>query len=200
MCYNLTASICAFLIGTTSGLYLLSKQNNDLKIIGFFVLVITMIQLIEACIYYFKNKHSKFFTRILSLLLGFQGLSIILATYYFTNKINYYWFGLFITIFLIILFSTLSSSFKTSNNYKYMNWDFLNKNKMISNSLFAMYISLFIWGFSNDSKKINNYFVTLFITCIYSYLISSHKNSPSLWCLTSVVSTPIFILYNQLNK
>ena len=81
-----------------------------------------------------------------------------------------------------------------------MNWDFLNKNNMISNSLFAMYITLFIWFFSNDSKKINNYAVTLFITCVYSNLISSHENSPSLWCLTSAVSTPIFILYNQLNK
>ena len=54
------------------------------KLIGFFILVITMIQLIEAFIYYFKNKHSKFFTRILHALylLLIQRIIKMLIIYY----------------------------------------------------------------------------------------------------------------------
>lgn len=197
MCYNLKTSIIAFCIGIISSIFLLLK-NNNLKTIGVFTVVITMVQFIEAFIYYFKDKYYKNFIKTLSIILSFQALSFILSYYYFNKEINYLWFLLYFIIFTSVIFLTVSKNFKTPDNYKCMNWKFLELNKYISYLLITMYFTLFIYMFSHKSNEIKLYALVLFITFIYSYFFSNHKNSPSLWCLTSALSTPIYILINKL--
>ncbi len=73
MCINLETSLLAFGIGEFSGLYLLSSSSVEKRILGIFVMFLSLIQLFEALIYYNGISASEIYSRLLLLNLGFQG-------------------------------------------------------------------------------------------------------------------------------
>jgi hypothetical protein len=193
MCINLKTSISAFIIGELSGLYLIL---NNQKNIGIFVMFYTIIQLIEAFMYYYKNNY-KLYSRLLSIFLSLQGLVIILSS----NNIESIWFLIFGIISLINIIYTLSDHFKTSEINTCndcLNWDFLNMNKLISILLAIMYFLIYVWVFTRNIKFYNLFGILLLLTYIFSYYLKNIKNSPSMWCMTSAFAGPIAVILSKI--
>lgn len=192
MCFNLKSSIISFSIGTLTGSYLFFTKVNEFKVIGFFILVVTLIQLVEALIYHYENRHYRMFTKILSILLSLQGIALMMANNIFNQvKTSLIWVILFLFITLNVVILSLAKSFKNPDKFTCMNWDFINLNKLLSKFLGVMYILLFVWMFTRTSKIYNYYGLLLLLTFIYSYFIQTKENSPSVWCLASAVASPI---------
>ena len=192
MCFNLKSSIISFSIGTLTGLYLFITKENELKTIGLFIVIVTLIQLVEALIYYYENKNYRAFTKILSILLSLQGIGLMMANNIFNQtKTSLIWVIFFLFISLNVIILSLAKSFKNPDKFTCMNWDFIGLNKVLSKFLAIMYISLFIWMFTRDSPIYRKYGLLLLLTFIYSYTIQTKDNSPSVWCLTSAIASPI---------
>ena len=82
MCINLQTSIVSFMIGTLSGLYLVlaDDMSPEKQVLGYFVICISLIQIIEAGWYYFDEKYYNILIRLLSICLGLQGFVIYFAS------------------------------------------------------------------------------------------------------------------------
>lgn len=193
MCINLQTSILAFLVGEISGLFLI---KNNQKHIGIFIMFYTIIQLIEAIMYYYKDNY-KLYSKLLSIFLSLQGIVLMLAS---KQNVNSFWFIIFSIIAFTNIIYTTSKHFKASDTNTCddcLNWDFLNMNNITSKLLFVMYILIYIWFFTRGTK-INIYFgILLLLTYIFSYYLENVKNSPSMWCMTSAFAGPIAVLLSK---
>jgi hypothetical protein len=194
MCINLQTSIVAFLVGEISGFFLI---KNNQKHIGIFIMFYTIIQLIEAFMYYYKNNY-KLYSKLLSIFLSLQGLVLMLVS---EQKYDSIWFIIFTIIAFTNIIYTTSKNFKAPNTNTCndcLNWDFIGMNNITSKLLFIMYIGIFLWFFTRDTK-INIYFgFLLFLTYIFSYYLKNIKNSPSMWCMTSAFVGPIVVMISKL--
>ena len=194
MCINLETSIVSFLIGTLSGTYLILKDNikPEKKVIGYFMICISLVQLLEAGLYYFNQKEYNVLIRLLAICLGLQGFVI----YYFSKKMLkikisniLYYVVIFISIAITII--ALNSNFAIDKKSKCLNWSFIDKNKYIADLLFVMYLSIGLLLLKTRTFRI--YAIMLAITYIISYMIKPLKNSPSAWCISSAVISPLMI-------
>ena len=195
MCINLETSIISFLIGTLSGTYLILKDkvSPEKKVIGYFMICISLVQLLEAGLYFFNQKSYNVLIRLLAICLGLQGFVI----YYFSKKMLkvkisnvLYYVVMFISIAITII--ALNSNFSIDKKSKCLNWNFINNNKYISDLLFIMYLLISILLLKTKTFRL--YGFMLAITYIVSYTMKPLKNSPSAWCLSSAVISPLMIL------
>jgi hypothetical protein len=149
---------------------------------------ISVIQLIEACIYYFGEKWYEIFNKILLICLGLQGIIIFHTHKSIFNQQHYLYF-LTLLISIIITCKTLSKNF-VIKKCKCVDWNFFKYNKFIGNLLFVMYVSILLLLSSNKIYiKYRNY---LLFTIFLSEYIIINDNKPSMWCLTSAIATPFF--------
>jgi hypothetical protein len=211
MCINFETSLMSFLIGELSGLSLIlfnyckteteteTKSIDYEKIfIGLFVMFYTLVQFCELKIYQTNNNDS-IANKLLVLNLGFQGLLffVLMSLIYKINGIYILICGL-VSIIIIIetIFGTTNIKLTES---KCLRWEFM-ENKQIYLSLGLMYFMIFFWVFVEPNSNFIKYvgFVLLF-TLIFSYFIFNniytYVNSPSIWCLSSAIAAPLFILY-----
>lgn len=192
MCINFETSISAFLIGTISGLLLALKEQKEKKVIGLFIMFFSIVQLCEAMIYKGYDING-FFSKLLYLDLGFQGFIFFLLLYYYSFSINNIY--LLLTAFIAINFiiKLLYTNFHKSQINTCLTWNFLDNYS--SNLLALMYILMFIFSFY---KQTNNIFfnsgIILAFTYILSFKLQQYKNTPSIWCLTSALAAPLFLL------
>ena len=192
MCINFETSISAFLIGTISGLLLALKEQKEKKVIGLFIMFFSIVQLCEAMIYKGYDING-FFSELLYLDLGFQGFIFFLLLYYYSFSINNIY--LLLTAFIAINFiiKLLYTNFHKSQINTCLTWNFLDNYS--SNLLALMYILMFIFSFY---KQTNNIFfnsgIILAFTYILSFKLQQYKNTPSIWCLTSALAAPLFLL------
>lgn len=194
MCINYKTSIISFLIGSISGLLLYNNGNN----IGLFVIFFSFIQLFEAFLYKYNNK---IFSQLLLLNLGLQGLFFftLMSTKYNVNKF-YIILSIvisLITIYYILNFDNLIILDKTNNfcvdkKNGCLIWNFIN-NDIIVYSLGLMYYIIMIWLLLSKEKQLNNVGLILLFTYIYSYYNRKISNSPSFWCMTSAIASPLFL-------
>jgi hypothetical protein len=192
MCINLETSVASFLIGEIFGFKLFSSNKKELKVLGIFVMWVSLVQLWEACLYYFDLDHQKFYYRLLLLSLGLQGFVMFQAHYKIMNQ-KHFLHILILIISVIITYKSLSPNFKV-NKSNCIDWNFSNHDKLIGKLLFTMYICILLIMSTNKTYSIyRNY---LLICYFFSYYIIPHNNKPSLWCLTSALVTPIFYYFN----
>ena len=65
-----------------------------------------------------------------------------------------------------------------------------------------MYAIMFIWLFSKKTPRFKNISIdfinnsrNIFVcTLIISYFLLNYKNSPSIWCLSSAIVAPLFLI------
>jgi hypothetical protein len=198
MCINLETSLLAFIIGTSSG-YLLIKQSIERKMFGFFVIFYSLIQLFEAGIYY-SNDNTLLYTKLIMINLGLQALVFFLSMNQI-YKINFIYIilSVIIAIFMIICALQLNEAQNVTIN-NCINWNFFNY--YISISLFLMYGLILYWYWidnknpmlSIDNDFIKNTGTILTATLIFSYFINRSCNSPGIWCLSSAIVAPIYLL------
>lgn len=196
MCFNYEASIISFIIGIFSGLLLIRKKPEQ-RAIGFFILFYTLVQLLEAIMYYYGNNTPDIYSKLLLINLGLQGLVFFLSLNYIYKIPNIYlYLSLFISIYLI--FETMQNDFKKITLEPTINWNFMNLN--VSILLIIMYFLMFYWLYNDkknrinniDNNLINNFGKLLFITCLISYLLpKKDANHPSIWCISSAFIAPI---------
>lgn len=193
MCINLETSIISFILGEYFGFLLYKSNNPKKKVVGIFSMWISLVQLIEALMYYFEDENYNNLNKILALCLGLQGFVLyFFHTKYFYDKKLFFYLTLIIS--LLILTQITKSDFNYKRKNKCLNWKFLD-NEIISRSLFFMYLSiLFLF---NHNKLYREYRTFLIITYLFSFLIRPIKNRPSMWCLTSALVTPLFYYYKK---
>ena len=131
--------------------------------------------------------------RLLAIFLGLQGFFL----YYihdklFDEKNIIYYVTLLISVTIIII--ALNTNFNSGEKKKCIDWKFLDNHKIISFLLIKMYFCIFILFIKN--KIYLKYCLYLIITLLFSYLIKPIKNSPSMWCLTSALVTPLYYYLN----
>ena len=189
MCFNYKASVISFMIGMISGLLLIMNELEK-KVIGYFILFYTLVQLLEAIMYYYGNNTPIIYSKLLLINLGLQGLIFfLLVNYIYKIPDIYFYLSLFISFYIII--ETFQSNFKKVTIDPKINWNFMNLN--VSIFLAIMYFLMFYWLFNNQENiKINNFGKLLFTTFLISYLIpNKNENHPSIWCISSAIVAPI---------
>lgn len=202
MCVNYQTSLAAFVIGEITGLILIfdqdkSSTNYDKILIGLFVMFYSLIQFLELMLYLNNsNENNQIYKKMLVLNLGFQGLVFFLLASYIYKVNSIYLIICGLVSFLIILSvfeNDIGISFTESNCLK---WDFLIDSSNIRISLGLMYFIIFLWIFVEANSDYIKYIgFVLLGTFIFSYYILSGKaNSPGLWCLSSAIAAPIFLL------
>jgi len=195
MCVNLGTSILAYVVGTITGWTLYKKGDKENQVIGIMIIFITLVQLIEALIYIYGNKYYRYLSIILAICLGLQGFvySHAYKNILGTPEITYYVTAI---ISIIVTAMAVSPSFYTGKLDNKMTWEFMDNNHPIDDLYWVMYVAM---AFSMLS---NNKFITfgsLFgLSYGYSHWVSSAINKPSMWCMTSAIVTPLYLLL-QLN-
>ena len=200
MCVNFQTSLMAFVLGEITGLILIfdqddTKTNYEKIFIGLFVMFYTMIQFFELKIY-LNKENNQIYKNLLSLNLGFQGLVFFLIAS-FIYKINYIYLIICLLVSFIIMLNVFQNGTKislTQNNC--LRWDFLTYESDMNMSLGIMYFTMFLWIFVESNSKYLKYVGFILLgTFIFSYYVLSGKeNSPGLWCLSSAISAPLFLL------
>jgi hypothetical protein len=198
MCVNLETSILAFGIGQASGLYLANSTNLEKKMIGLFVMFYSLVQLFEGLIYfngYNSTNTSDWYSRLIMINLGFQGLVFFILMSQVQNINSTYILITGLISFFILGFS-LSDDFQKADISKgCMKWNFLSQNDFILTILCIMYILIFFWFFTESkSDYISECGAVLGITFLLSKYFINSTNYPSIWCLSSAISAPIFTI------
>lgn len=197
MCINFETSITAYIIGTISSALLVLRGSNERKIMGFTIMFFSIVQLCEALIYKGYDING-IVSKILLINLGLQGFVYFIMTYYYSKKINkslYVFLIVSSIIALTIIYNALHFNFSKAELNKCLTWNFINNTIMYL--LQFMYLSMFIHFFFFQSNLfiIQSGFILL-MTCIISVLLhlQNNYNTPSIWCLTSTLAGPLFLL------
>lgn len=202
MCVNYQTSLAAFIFGEITGLILIfdqdkSSTNYDKIFIGLFVMFYSLIQFFELMLYLNKsNENNQIYKKMLLLNLGFQGLVFfLLASYIY--KIN----SIYLIICGLVSFLIILSAFQNNIEISFtetncLRWDFLTNLPNASISLGLMYAIIFLWIFTESNSEYIKYVGFILLgTFLFSYFILSGKsNSPGLWCLSSAIAAPLFLL------
>lgn len=198
MCINFETSISSFIIGLISGI-ILKLQNSEKKNIGKFVIFFSLIQLFEAIIYKQKNKQ-KIYSKLILLNLGYQGFIF----FHFMSKSHYVkkeyktislLIATIMTLYVIKLddFVKIDKKLSCIDKEGCLTWNFM-EDKNIRNLLGLMYFIMFMWIFTSNDEKLFKIGILLLSTYIFSYFNKNISNSPSFWCMTSAIISPIFIM------
>jgi hypothetical protein len=188
MCVNLQTSIIAFIVGIVCGL-ILATEDNEKRALGIFIMFYSFVQLCEAYIYYFGKDETKLASKLLLINLGLQGIVyFILISYYV--QVNTLFFLICGLVSLLVTFKATERNFKAANIETCMKWNFMDN--ITSYSLIIMYITIITYSQLSSNKIINisgKYFI---LTYILAYLMQG--NGPSLWCLSSAITSPLLLL------
>ena len=199
MCINFETSIGSFIIGLTSGIILSFKKDNGSKNMGKFIIFFLLIQLFEAIIYKQKNKQ-KIYSKMILLNLGYQGFIFfhLMSKSYNVKKI-YKTISLLIAIIMTLYVLKLDDFVKIDKRLSCIDkdgcltWNFM-EDRNLRNLLGLMYFIMFMWIFTINDDKLFKIGVLLLSTYIFSYYTKNISNSPSFWCMTSAIISPLFIM------
>ena len=132
--------------------------------------------------------------------LGYQGFIF----FHFMSKSHYVrkeykmialLIAIIITLYVIKLddFVKINKKLSCIDKEGCLTWNFI-EDKNINILLGLMYFIMFMWIFTNNDKKIFKVGVLLLSTFIFSYYTKNISNSPSFWCMTSSIISPLFII------
>ncbi len=195
MCINFETSVVAFGLGEITGLYLTTENSFEKKVIGMFVMFYSMIQLFEVLLYSNCFTNDELYSRLILLNLGFQGLIFFLLVSNY-QSVNIIFIAIMSIISLGVSFFSLSDNFiKAEKVNGCLSWNFLHNNKLLTSGLGIMYVLILYWLLIESNNK---YYakcgIVLILTLLFSNYVKQNKNVPSMWCLSSAIAGPIFIL------
>lgn len=206
MCINFETSISSFIIGLISGIILQLQKDNGKKNMGKFVMFFSLIQLFEAIIYKQKNRQ-KIYSKMILLNLGFQGFMFFhLMSKNHNVRKEYKTISLLIAIIMTLYVIKLDDFVKIDKKLSCIDkklscidkdgcltWNFM-EDRNIRNLLGLMYFVMFLWCFACGDEKVFKIGMLLLSTYIFSYYTKNISNSPSFWCMTSAIISPLFIM------
>jgi hypothetical protein len=199
MCINFHTSIIAYSIGTITSLLLINNNNKEKKMIGYFILFYSLVQLLEALIY--KN-NKEIYSRLLLINLGLQGLVFILLLNNYT-PINYNYIYIFSIIALYITYISIQPNFSKATTENGMNWNFINNELYYLFIIMYTLIPILTYKYSDKLNYMNKLMSLLLLTLIISFTINikfictkllCNTNQPSIWCLSSAIVAPIILI------
>ena len=200
MCINYQTSLAAFIFGEITGLILIFDQDENSTdyekiFIGLFVMFYTLIQFFELMIYLNKS-NNQIYKKLLVLNLGFQGL-IFFILGSFIYKVNLIYIIVCGLVSFIIILSVFNNDVEIDlTESKCLKWNFLSSEPNINLSLGLMYFVMFLWIFIEPTSNYIKYIGFILLgTFIFSYFVlNGRANSPGMWCLSSAISAPLFLL------
>ena len=150
MCYTSSTSIKAFIIGVISSLLLVySSNNNDYKIIGYFFLFVSCMQLFDALFWNYPPplETNKIATKFAILFNHLQPIVLFLLINHYNkgqihtgSKLLTLFYTIIITIYTISLWNKVNYTTVTDRSSPSLDWEW-NRQKFSS---FVYFIGLFI--------------------------------------------------------
>lgn len=202
MCYTKQTSINAFLIGSLLSIYIMKKDNKDLKIIGGFLLFVTFMQLFDAIFWeYPSGKINEITTKIACIFNHLQPiiLAFLIIKYkgYLSNN-NFkllFVYTLLVTAYTLANWNLLNTTKVTEDSGMSLNWKWNHfDGSMLVYSLFLITLLSLMLSLSSPYNKII-FGITLvgFIFSYYKYQIQ--RSTGRFWCYFAAYSPAIFLLF-----
>ena len=185
MCINFETSVASFAIGATSGTLLSLNPDPPKHAVGLFILFFSFVQLFEALIYKgFDRKGTM--SKLILLNLALQGV----VFFFLVNS-----FGLlFALCFAVALFvgsNAFSDNFQRAALNPCLHWLFVDWPRVVM--LLIMYVSILIFLLTSTALFYRKIGYMLLFTMVLSYVVLpiEQYRSPSFWCLTSAIVSPV---------
>ncbi len=206
MCYSAESSLISFIVGATGSLYLINSENNTNKHIGLFLLVVTMVQLLEFLMWIDQDCGilNDIASRSILLILSAQVYIIFLGAYLYDTFI-------IDKKILKILLIPLTIAFLYNGSYSYFsnkkNWcSKPNEDKSLQ---WANSKSHMIWSYVYYTAFIISPLLLkeiwkgllILILGVISYIFTRYKNgysSNSRWCYYSAFTPIVFIILDKI--
>ena len=206
MCYSAESSLNAFLIGTTSSVFLVNSKSKINKYIGFFFISVNLMQLLE----YFIWKDQKcglvnsIASRLITIVLCFQVFALIFGGYLFNtlniNKNVLYYLSLVIFFYMLyLIYFNFNNNFiwcSKPNKEGHLVWPNIDYNNIYTYLLSYIYMLVFLITPLLTKDKIKSFFILIsgLSVLLYSKLSTIYKRSfESKWCYFSAF-VPLFII------
>ncbi len=202
MCYTKQTSINAFVIGSLLSIYIMRKDNKDLKIIGGFLLFVSFMQLFDAIFWeYPTGKINELTTKVACI---FNHLQPIVLAFLIIKYKGYLSDKLFILLFAYTLITTaytianwnlLNTTTVTTNSGMSLDWKWNHfDGSVLVYSLFLITLLALMMSLSSPYNKVI-FMVTLigFIFSYYKYQIQ--RSTGRFWCYFAAYAPAIFLLF-----
>ena len=216
MCYTSSTSIKAFIIGVVSSLLLVSlssfsstlssSESRSYKIIGYFFLFVTLMQLYDAIFWKYPpiNKSNTSIntitTKLAMITNHLQPIILGLLIYYFNGKLTsvskyiLLFYTICITIYTINLWNKVNTTTVTNRSTPSLDWEW-NRQSYASFVYFVFLITLTVLFFQNvktGGKLAAFLTVASFLFSLYKYQIKAATGR--FWCYFAAFAPVIFLL------
>jgi len=202
MCYTRQTSINAFIIGSLLSIYIMRKDNKDLKIIGGFLLFVSFMQLFDAIFWeYPTGKINEITTKVACIFNHLQPivLAILIIKYkgYLSDKLFTLLFAYTLITFAYTIanWNLLNTTTVTANSGMSLDWKWNHfDGSVLVYSLFLITLLSLMLSLSSPYNRII-FMVTLigFIFSYYKYQIQ--RSTGRFWCYFAAYAPAIFLLF-----
>ncbi len=210
MCYTSSTSIKAFIIGVVSSLLLITLDfknknidtNKSYKIIGYFFLFVTLMQLYDAIFWNHPppSNTNKITTKLAMITNHLQPIVLGLLIYYFnrnmeeTSKIALIVYTICITLYTINAWNKVEYTTVSNRSNPSLDWEW-NRQDLASFVYFIFLVTLIILFYQN--VKVGGILAAIltlisFLFSLYKYQIKAA--SGRFWCYFAAFAPVIFLL------
>jgi hypothetical protein len=204
MCYTSTTSINAFAIGIITSLLLISLTNNtDYKIIGYFFLFVSFMQLFDYFFWEYPSNttQNQIATKFAILFNHLQPIVLFLLIYYFnkgqvkqSSKYLIILYTFIIILYTGMLWNKVNSTKVTERSSPSLDWEW-NRQYGAELVYFIFLITLtvlFLQNVKTGGKLAAFLTVVTFLFSLYKYQIKA--STGRIWCYLSSFAPVIFLL------
>lgn len=202
MCYNETVSWSSFFIGTMFNLLLLVNfiHMPIIVALAIFLQFVVMVQFFEAIAWRGDKKIGADFILILTTL-----QPVVLALLLFCVPGTNYWGKVILSVIVVIYLMWLVYSLNNSPNFKslepgecsHLDYSFWKNIGSLPYFILAFFAILLIQPTDVAIVVLITLLTTLFLS---SFLYTCKNETPSLWCLFSVVTPIVLYFYLKFNQ
>jgi len=185
LCINFQTSVASFAIGATSGTLLSLNPDPQKHAVGLFILFFSFVQLFEALIYKGFDRKG-LVSKLLLLNLALQGV----VFFFLVNSFGLL-FALCCAVALLVGSAVFFKNFKRAVLNPCLNWAFVDWMSMLL--LWGMYISILFFLLTSTALFYRKIGYILLFTLVVPYVVLPIQmyRSPSIWCLTSALVSPV---------
>ncbi len=209
MCYTSSTSIKAFIIGIISSLILVySSNNNNYKIIGYFFLFVSFMQLFDALFWNYPPplETNKIATKFAILFNHLQPIVLFLLINHYnkgqigtTSKWLTLFYTIVITIYTITLWNKVNYTGVTDRSTPSLDWEWNNQygGSFVYFIFLVTLIVLFYQNVKTGGKLAAFLTLISFLFSLYKYQIKAATGR--FWCYFAAFAPVLFLAYSFIN-
>lgn len=198
MCFNSDVSLAAFLMGVLGGILCYKTGIVDYKIIGLFLIFISLIQGIEYLLWNHQtcDDYNKFLSKTAMIINHLQPVILAILVITFNKNVNLpvVLIPLVIYALCIIPYSLNNSDCTIKNKSEKLGWQWTGKQDYFL--VYSLFLACFvIFALCLPTPKYATMF-SLFIMISYTFSYFIYRNTQSvgtMWCFFSAFSSYLFL-------